>query len=103
MGSITPSPGLATPAPNLQSPVTNYQLPVTIYQFPLTRYHYPLATTYCLLTTDHCSMNLNDTQRFKQLDPEDMAGHINGLPDQLAASWQLGAMPGGGGSGNKHR
>jgi len=36
-------------------------------------------------------MNLNDTQRFKQLDPEDMAGHINGLPDQLAASWQLGA------------
>lgn len=35
-------------------------------------------------------MNLNDTKRFKQLDPDDMAGHINGLPDQLAAAWELG-------------
>lgn len=35
-------------------------------------------------------MNLNDTQRFKQLDPQDMIGHINSLPDQLAAAWQLG-------------
>lgn len=35
-------------------------------------------------------MDLNDTQRFKQLDPEDMIGHINGLPDQLAAAWKLG-------------
>jgi glucose/mannose-6-phosphate isomerase len=35
-------------------------------------------------------MNLNDLDRFKQLDPEDMIGHINGLPDQLAAAWKLG-------------
>lgn len=35
-------------------------------------------------------MNLNDTARFKQLDPDDMIGHINRLPDQLAAAWKLG-------------
>lgn len=35
-------------------------------------------------------MNLNDTKRFKELDPQDMAGHINGLPEQLAAAWKLG-------------
>src|SRR3989304_635944 len=35
-------------------------------------------------------MDLNDTERFRQLDPEDMIGHINGLPDQLAAAWKLG-------------
>jgi glucose/mannose-6-phosphate isomerase len=35
-------------------------------------------------------MNLNDLDRFKQLDPEDMIGHINGLPDQLAGAWKLG-------------
>lgn len=35
-------------------------------------------------------MDLNDTERFKQLDPEDMIGHINGLPDQLATAWKLG-------------
>jgi len=35
-------------------------------------------------------MDLNDTERFKKLDPEDMIGHINGLPDQLAAAWKLG-------------
>jgi len=36
-------------------------------------------------------MNLNDLARFKQLDPDDMIGHINGLPDQLAAAWKLGS------------
>src|SRR3990172_9162083 len=35
-------------------------------------------------------MDLNDIERFKKLDPEDMIGHINGLPDQLAAAWKLG-------------
>lgn len=35
-------------------------------------------------------MDLNNIERFKQLDPEDMIGHINGLPDQLAAAWKLG-------------
>jgi glucose/mannose-6-phosphate isomerase len=35
-------------------------------------------------------MNLNDVKRFKELDPSDMIGHINGLPDQLAAAWKLG-------------
>jgi glucose/mannose-6-phosphate isomerase len=35
-------------------------------------------------------MNLNDTARFKKLDPEDMIARINGLPDQLLAAWELG-------------
>jgi glucose/mannose-6-phosphate isomerase len=35
-------------------------------------------------------VELNDVNKFKQLDPEDMIGHINGLPDQLAAAWKLG-------------
>ncbi|MEX1247846.1 MAG: bifunctional phosphoglucose/phosphomannose isomerase [Anaerolineales bacterium] len=35
-------------------------------------------------------MNLNDLALIKKLDPEDMIGHINGLPDQLAAAWKLG-------------
>ena len=35
-------------------------------------------------------MDLNNTQRFKQLDTENMIAHINGLPDQLAAAWELG-------------
>ncbi len=35
-------------------------------------------------------MNLNDPQLYKKIDPEDMIGHINGLPDQLAAAWRLG-------------
>jgi glucose/mannose-6-phosphate isomerase len=35
-------------------------------------------------------MNLNDTARFKELDPSGMIEHINSLPDQLAAAWQLG-------------
>lgn len=35
-------------------------------------------------------MNLNDLELLKKLDPENMIGHINGLPDQLAAAWELG-------------
>jgi len=35
-------------------------------------------------------MNLNDIEHFRQLDPEDMIGHINGLPDQLWQAWELG-------------
>jgi glucose/mannose-6-phosphate isomerase len=35
-------------------------------------------------------MNLNDTDRFKKLDPEDMIGRINGLPNQLQTAWELG-------------
>lgn len=35
-------------------------------------------------------MNLNDLEQMKQLDPENMIGHIDGLPDQLAAAWALG-------------
>ncbi|QYK50678.1 MAG: bifunctional phosphoglucose/phosphomannose isomerase [Anaerolineales bacterium] len=35
-------------------------------------------------------MNLNDLEQLKTLDPENMIGHINGLPDQLAAAWALG-------------
>lgn len=36
-------------------------------------------------------MNLNDPKLYKKLDPEDMIGHINGLPAQLAAAWKLGS------------
>ena len=35
-------------------------------------------------------MNLNDTKRFKELDTEDMIGHINDLPKQLLKAWDLG-------------
>jgi len=28
-------------------------------------------------------MNLDEYQSFKSLDPDDMLGHIDGLPDQL--------------------
>ena len=35
-------------------------------------------------------MNLNDTKRFKELDSEDMIGHINDLPNQLLKAWELG-------------
>jgi glucose/mannose-6-phosphate isomerase len=35
-------------------------------------------------------MNLNDVAHFKTLDPQEMIAHIDGLPDQLAAAWQLG-------------
>jgi glucose/mannose-6-phosphate isomerase len=34
-------------------------------------------------------MNLDDLSRFKELDPQDMLGHINGLPDQLETAWDL--------------
>ena len=35
-------------------------------------------------------MNLDDFQSFKPLDPEDMLGHIDGLPDQLQFAWESG-------------
>ena len=35
-------------------------------------------------------MNLDDLPRFKSLDPQDMLGHIDGLPDQLWSAWELG-------------
>ncbi|MDH5505739.1 MAG: bifunctional phosphoglucose/phosphomannose isomerase [Anaerolineae bacterium] len=35
-------------------------------------------------------MDLNNTERFRQLDPENMIGHINDLPNQLAHAWELG-------------
>jgi glucose/mannose-6-phosphate isomerase len=34
-------------------------------------------------------MNLDDPAFFKQLDPQDMLGHIDGLPDQLQSAWEL--------------
>ncbi len=39
-------------------------------------------------------MNLDDLQRFKELDTLDMLGEIEGLPDQLQSAWELGqTMP----------
>jgi glucose/mannose-6-phosphate isomerase len=35
-------------------------------------------------------MNLDDLELFRKLDPDDMLGHIAGLPDQLEAAWNLG-------------
>ncbi len=35
-------------------------------------------------------MNLDDLERFKQLDPQNMLGEIDGLPDQLASAFKLG-------------
>jgi glucose/mannose-6-phosphate isomerase len=35
-------------------------------------------------------MNLDDLPHFKTLDPQDMLGHIDGLPDQLQSAWDLG-------------
>lgn len=35
-------------------------------------------------------MNLDAIEEFKKLDPEDMYGHIDGLPDQLQFAWKLG-------------
>jgi glucose/mannose-6-phosphate isomerase len=35
-------------------------------------------------------MNLNDSASFKQTDPQHMLAHIDGLPDQLQAAWELG-------------
>jgi glucose/mannose-6-phosphate isomerase len=37
-------------------------------------------------------MDLNDISRFKELDVHNMLSHINGLPDQLLAAWQLGQI-----------
>jgi glucose/mannose-6-phosphate isomerase len=36
------------------------------------------------------TMNLDDLELFKQLDPEDMLWQIDNLPDQLELAWQLG-------------
>lgn len=35
-------------------------------------------------------MDLDDTSRFEQLDPQGMLRAIDGLPDQLAQAWSLG-------------
>ena len=35
-------------------------------------------------------MNLDDLDRFKQLDTLNMIGEINDLPDQLGFAYQLG-------------
>ena len=43
-------------------------------------------------------MNLDDLDRFKQLDPQNMLGEIDSLPDQLGYAYQLGmklALPDG--------
>lgn len=32
-------------------------------------------------------MNLDDLERFRQLDPADMLGHIDALPDQIENAW----------------
>ncbi|MHB8856774.1 MAG: bifunctional phosphoglucose/phosphomannose isomerase [Bellilinea sp.] len=45
-------------------------------------------------------MNLDDTNRFKELDSLNMLGEVDGLPDQLESAWSLGnrlelpALPG---------
>jgi len=36
-------------------------------------------------------MNLDDLSHFKELDPQDMLAHIDGLPDQLQSAWELGS------------
>jgi glucose/mannose-6-phosphate isomerase len=36
-------------------------------------------------------MNLDDLSLFDRLDPDDMLGYIDGLPDQLASAWDLGS------------
>jgi glucose/mannose-6-phosphate isomerase len=35
-------------------------------------------------------MNLNDISSFSKTDPQNMLTHIDGLPDQLQAAWELG-------------
>lgn len=35
-------------------------------------------------------MQLDDQEMIRELDPENMLQHINGLPDQLAGAWELG-------------
>ncbi len=42
------------------------------------------------LSNSRNSMNLDDLHRFKQLDPDNMLAHIDGLPDQIEAAWALG-------------
>ncbi len=38
--------------------------------------------------------NLDDFSEFKKLDPQNMLGQIDGLPDQLKSAWELGqTMP----------
>jgi glucose/mannose-6-phosphate isomerase len=37
-------------------------------------------------------MNLDDTSRFQQIDTQDMLSHVDGLPDQLTAAWELGSQ-----------
>lgn len=36
-------------------------------------------------------MNLDEFKTFADLDPQDMYGHIDRLPEQLLAAWSLGA------------
>ena len=36
-------------------------------------------------------INLDDSTNFKQLDPSDMLSQIDGLPEQLQRSWELGS------------
>ena len=35
-------------------------------------------------------MILDDVDQFKRNDPQNMLGHIDGLPDQIEAAWRLG-------------
>ena len=35
-------------------------------------------------------MILDEPERFRELDPLDMLGYINELPEQLQAAWELG-------------
>lgn len=35
-------------------------------------------------------MNLDDIARFTELDTQNMLAHVDGLPDQLQAAWELG-------------
>jgi glucose/mannose-6-phosphate isomerase len=47
----------------------------------------------CKITHISCPggrMNLDDLDRFKQLDPQNMLGAIDNLPDQLGYAYQLG-------------
>ena len=34
-------------------------------------------------------MIIDEPQRFRELDPQDMLGYIAELPDQLLAAWEL--------------
>jgi glucose/mannose-6-phosphate isomerase len=35
-------------------------------------------------------MNLDDVDQLKRTDPDNMLGHVDGLPDQIEAAWALG-------------